>query len=113
MPRHRNKNKKSVPEPPTETPDFLTGYVSDGHVVLLGVDSSSSVTEPQPLILPIETINFILLREKRGTTYIYRAGITGGVSLDIHNNQGPVDFAEMIFPCEYPDADEDPWKRRS
>ena len=112
MPRNKKKNKKAVPEPPDETPNFLNGYVSDDHIVLLGVDPSSSEAEPQPLILPIETINYILLRGRRGPTYIYRVGIADGVSLDIHNNQGPVDFGEMIFPGEYPDADEDPWEPR-
>ena len=112
MPRHKKKNKKSVPEPPTETPNFLTGYVSDAHVVLLGVDPNGSIDGPQPLILPTETINFLLLREKRGKTYVYRAGIADGVTLEIHSNQNPVDLAEMIFPAEYPDADEDPWEPR-
>ena len=111
MPRHKKKNKKSVPEPPEETPDFLTGYVSDDHIVLLAVNPASSIAAPQPLILPIATINYILLREKQGSTYIYRVGIAGGVSLDIHNNQSPVDLGEMVFPGEY--ADEDPWERRS
>jgi len=112
MPRNKKKNKKRVPDPPDETPDFLTGYVSDDHIVLLGVDPSSSVTEPKPLILPTDTINYILLREKRAKTYIYRVGISDGISLDIHNNQGPDELAEMIFPGEYPDVDEDPWDSR-
>lgn len=109
MPRNKKKSNKTVPDPPDESPDFLTGYVSDDHVVLLGADPKSSITEPKPLILPLEAINYILLREKRAKTYIYRVGIADGICLDIHNSQDPVELAEMIFPGEYPDADEDPW----
>lgn len=110
MPRNKKKNKKSVPDPPDETADFLRGYVSDEHVVLLGVDPSSSISSPQPLILPTDTIDYILLREKQGKVYIYQVGIAGKKTLHIHNKQDPVDFAEMIFPGELGDADEDPWE---
>ena len=111
MPRNK-KNKKSVPEPPAEKVDFRTGYVSDDHIVLLGVDPKSSISEPQPLILPTDTISYILLRKKVDRGYIYNIGIGDSVVLEVHNNQGPVEFGEMIFPGELPGADEDPWDSR-
>lgn len=112
MPRNKKKKKHAVPEAPEETADLMTGYVSDEYVVLLGVDPSSQITDPKALILPIEMITYILLREERGAVYIYRVGITDGFTLEIHNKQDPIDLGEMIFPAELPDVDEDPWKPR-
>lgn len=118
MPRNRNKRNKKRDrspslEPPDEKPDFLRGYVSDDHIVLLGAENADASIQAQPLILPIEAINYLLLVSTEGKKYIYKAGLTDGIVLFIHNSQGPVDFAEMVYPGELPDADEDPWERKS
>lgn len=113
MARHNKKKsqrRSPSPEPPSEKPDFLRGYVSDDCIYLLGGEDAGNTDKP--LILPNDAINYVLLHEKRGKEYIYKVGISDGVTLFVRNNQEPIDFGEMIFPSELPDHDEDPWDPR-
>lgn len=108
MPRNKKKQKKktSTPEPPEEMPDYTSGHVGDDYVVLQ-TDAPS-----RPLLLRTDTIDSVELIQVIDGTFSYCVRC-GKREYPIVNTHPIHELAEILFPSELPDWDEDPWDQHS